>query len=166
MEDPDWNDKPLDWLIGYTPGMTLPTPRDRFDRAWAPERAFRKRATEDVHWLWIATSRIGNREKYDRDRRDRALINEIRLEIAGERLQRLIATGAIDMSEIPETDMVRAETAMTYAVAVIADAKLDAKTRLAASRMVLDFCRAKPATNTNVTLNAAEALLAAIDDDV
>lgn len=165
MDDPDWNDKPLDWLIGYTPGMALPTPRDRFDRAWAPERAYFRRNNEDAHWAWVNGNRAFTKSRWIREYEDRALINEIRLELAGERLRRLIASGAIDMTEIPADDLARAETAMTYALAVIGDHKVDAKTRLSASRMVLDFCRAKPATNTNVTVNAAEALLAAIDDD-
>ena len=164
MDDPDWNDKPLDYLIRYTPGMKLPTKWEHYDRAWTPERAFYVRPNEDTHWSWVNSHRRGMKWRWSGIRIDRAILDTKKMTYARATVRRLIATGAADMNDIPETDHARAETAMTYAVALVQDPQAEAKSRLMAAKMVLDFCRAKPASNTNLTINAAEALLAAIDE--
>jgi len=63
---------------------------------------------------------------------------------------------------IPEDQM--AKTALREAF-VIAMSPLQAQTRLAAIRMVLEFTKSKPAAKTDLTLNSAEAWLKAVVED-
>ncbi len=165
MEDPDWNPKPSDFLIGYTPGMKLPVARDKFDRAWTPERAFRVRPTEDTHWSWVAKHRTGLRWRWSLFDLTTAIIDADQMDRARALVRRAIARGLIDMSDVPENDLDRAETAMTYAVSLVKDSKAEDRHRLAAAKLVLEFTKTKPATKSDITVNAAEALLAAIEDD-
>ena len=52
--------------------------------------------------------------------------------------------------------------ALTYAVGVIKTGKEPTKDRLSAARLVLDYTKSKPASNSHVTLNSAEDFLAAL----
>ena len=164
MEDPDWNTKPLDYLIGYTPGMKLPEKWETFDRAWTPERAFSVRPNEDTHWSWVARHRQRLRWRWDGFWINGAIVDVAKMDRARALVRRLIATGVFDMTDVPDNDFDRAETAMTYAVALVQDSKTEARFRLAAAKMVLEFTKSKPVTKSDITLNAAEALLAAIDE--
>jgi hypothetical protein len=56
-----------------------------------------------------------------------------------------------------------AQIALEYAVGVI-KAKADGtRDKLAAARLVLDFCKTKPASKSEVTIKSAEDLLADLD---
>jgi hypothetical protein len=58
---------------------------------------------------------------------------------------------------------VHAQEAIEYAVAVI-KSKADAtRERLAAARLVLDFCKTKPTSKSEVTIRSAEELLAELE---
>ena len=57
-----------------------------------------------------------------------------------------------------------AKAALEYAVGVIETDKDGTRDKLAAARLVLDFTKKRPATSSEVKLNAAEEFLAALAD--
>lgn len=84
---------------------------------------------------------------------------------AGKLLEEMEKLGLIDNSAPIDTDEGRANAALGYAIAVVITDQLPVKDRLAAAKIVLDFTKAKPATKSEVTVNAAEAFLAGILND-
>jgi hypothetical protein len=63
----------------------------------------------------------------------------------------------------PDLDA-RAEKALTAAIEVL-ETPVNQQTKLAAARLVLDFTKSKPTSKQEVTVNAAEAWLAAVAGD-
>lgn len=57
----------------------------------------------------------------------------------------------------------RAEEALEYAVTVVRTKADGTRDRLQAARLILDFCKQKPASKSEVTLKSAEDLLAELE---
>jgi hypothetical protein len=57
----------------------------------------------------------------------------------------------------------RAEEALEYAVTVVRTKADGTRDRLQAARLILDFCKQKPASKAEVTLKSAEDLLAELE---
>lgn len=71
---------------------------------------------------------------------------------------KMIEQGIID-------DDVIANEALTFAIGIVRTDRENAQTRLQAARMVLDFCKKKPAEKKEVVLSQAEQFLNAILED-
>jgi hypothetical protein len=161
-KDDDWMPRPLDLLLGYVPGMKLPT-----NRGWSQEDLADRRPTEDAfHWRRANDTRHRARKLKDaaslrewkRQVRDDRLMSAARIETS-----QLIETGKFDMSDIPNEELAPATEALAFGVKVIRDAQANYKDRLSAARMILDFSMAKPAAKSEVTIARAEDWLNEIE---
>ena len=165
MANPDWIDRPLDVLLGYEPGMPLPIVRTRHDRQWHPEDGFFARPTEDHYWMWFHNNRRGIRWHLLTHKVMRGLKSSTSLETGRRIVRRLIEQGLIDMSDVPEKDLDRAEEALAYCAGLVKDHDADHKHRLVAAKVVLEFLKAKPTVKQDVTIKSAEDFLDAIGDE-
>jgi hypothetical protein len=163
MLSPDWIDEPLDLLLGYSPGMSLPQDGRPWHPAYSPNRD-----SEEDFWVrmhrsitlckWYSRMRTIDRLNGKRALSDAAMAN-------GRDIVRLLITkGLLDMSDIPTIDRMNAEEALGYCVAVIRDGVEATKNRLVAAKTVLEFTRQKPVTKAEHTITAAEDFLNALDE--
>ncbi len=159
--DPDWNPRPLDVLLGFVPGMPMPG-----GHTWHPTDVERKsQSTEDAHWRsrwalihgrkWAALTRRYKRCESSREAHKRGIL----------RVRRWIENGDINMADVPEKDMERAELALSYCAGLVEDTLQDHKHRLNAAKTLLDFLKPKPAQKTDVTLRTPESFLDEIAND-
>ena len=163
MADDDFIGRPLDLLLGYEDGMTLPTQRDWRDKQWHPEDALpdckcpalkTRRGSEDGWALWVQRKHIGQQWK-NADRRGlKTARNDAKMLKARQIARRLIQKGVVVMPE-DNTDAARAEEALAYTVLVIQDAQEDTKHRLAAAKTLLEFTRTKPVVKAETTIKGA-----------
>lgn len=156
---PDWIDTPLDLLVGYVPGMALPRLRHKTDRPWHPEDSVNKRTNEDTHWFWMKKNITAQRWRWALRKIKRSEINREWLTWGIKRIRTLIEKGAINMADIPDKDLERAEEALGYCAAVVKDDNEVTRNRLQAAKTLLDFSRAKPAQKSDVTIRSAESFL-------
>lgn len=170
----DFIGRPLDLLLGFEPGMKMPTVRSVDDRPWHPEDALERgpgtpaptvarTASEDAYHAWRRKHVIGLRWSDLSRRCARQAADDARMLAAGKIMRKLIETGRVDMSDIEDTD--RFEVAMTYAVSVVKNGAENTKDRLAAAKMVAEWAKAKPAANANVTVQSITAFLDEAPDE-
>lgn len=81
------------------------------------------------------------------------------MKIAEKKVEQMAEELGIDLDEDEA-----AKAALEYAVSVVETKKEAVASKLAAARLILDFTKKKPASSTEVKLNAAEEFLAALAD--
>lgn len=153
--DPDWNPRPLDVLLGFTPGMSMPG-----GRTWHPTDVERRsQSTEDAYWRsrwacvngykWAVLTRRYKRCESSREAHKRGILM----------VRRWIEAGEISMADVPDQDKTRAEQALSYCAGLVVDDLADHKHRLNAAKTLLDFLKPKPVQKTDVTVRTPESFL-------
>lgn len=163
MDDPDWSPRPLDILLGYEPGMTMPSAEEHGSQ-WHPEWCPKNKKTENGYWLWQKSTKLGYATWCDKDwfrleKRCRRVAKKCRAKVHA-----LIERGIIDMSGVEDSEKAHAVEALTYAVSVLREPKVQVQTKLAAAKLVLDFTKTKPVQKVENTIRAAEDILDALDE--
>lgn len=161
-----WIPEPLDLLLGFEPGGSVQQePRDAWDTPWHPEMAYQFRPTEAHHWKWLRRN-LGTLSWINISRRIAKVENrEYLIGLGRESITKLINRGTIDMSDLPDADRGRAEEALSYAAGILKDPDAKRSEGLTAARIILDFCKAKPASKSEVTIARAEDFLNGGDDE-
>ena len=160
----DWVERPIDLLLACEGLEFQKKPRDVMDKPWHPEDSFCKRVTEDVHWRWIRVNRAAKAFHREARRVERSENIEYLTELGRETVKKLIEKGAVCMDDINDQDRQRAEDALAYAVGVMKDPDAKHRDGISAASLILGYCKAKPASASNVTVSRAEDFLSAIED--
>jgi len=168
----DYNDEPLDYLIGYTEGMEIDEiERDREfwqDRTWHFSQRTRFRWTEYAHWFQSQQVSQSQRLLHATKQFNEQIRQTPLFEAAKLTIRKLIERGLIDVGDIPDDKKKKAEEALAYTAAVVRDMEVPHETRLKAAKILLDFTAERPTTKSDVTVKRAEdflALIAETDDD-
>lgn len=152
-------------LVGIV--RAYPRTQEIYDRLATAKRANIAKQRELGKWkhdgVSPGTGRYANKRKraiWKAERQAKIASRTVALKQAPEEVKKLMAENHIDAAAI--TDAEKGNAVMTFAMGVVIDEGQSMRDRLAAAKLVAEFCKQKPQTKAEVAIKNAEDFLTSL----